>query len=72
MTAPHAHASAPPARDLPHPPEVVQAAQWLSDNPEPPRPIVPHLQERFGLGAAQVCDAIYLAGSMRLLRRAFG
>ncbi|KQT03189.1 MULTISPECIES: hypothetical protein [unclassified Rhizobium] len=69
MTAPHVHAR---ARELPHPPEVVEAAQYLSDTPAPPRPIVPHLTERFGLDPSKACAAIYLAGEMRLLRRVFG
>ncbi|KQS84145.1 hypothetical protein ASG50_30115 [Rhizobium sp. Leaf386] len=78
MTAHHTHAPdqvdnlSTRLRLLPHPPEIVEAAQWLSDTRVPPRLIVPHLAERFGLDSSKACAAIYLAGEMRLLRRVFG
>lgn len=57
-------------RSLPHAPAVVEAARWLADQSNPPHPIVPELKDRFGLKVAHACEAINLAGDMKLLRRA--
>lgn len=49
---------------------VVEAAQWLADQPEPtPRPIQT-LKERFTITATQAAHACTLASKMRILRRA--
>ena len=41
------------------------AAAWLAGEPVAPSPIVPVLQRRFGLTAAEACAAIRDAGAMR-------
>jgi hypothetical protein len=43
-----------------HTAQIDLAAAWLRDLPphEIPQPIVPALQERFGLTAQQACEAI--------------
>ncbi|WP_042777828.1 hypothetical protein [Sinorhizobium fredii] len=51
---------------------VEQAAQWLSDQAIPPRPIVPELRKRFDISALEACEAAALAEKFRMLRRAFG
>lgn len=48
------------------------AAQWLADQSQPPRPIVPALRERFNLSALEATEAAALADRYRMLRRAFG
>lgn len=55
-----------------HSAQVEQAAQWLADQANPPRPIVPALKSRFGLSAIECCEAAALAERFRMLRRAFG
>lgn len=58
----HAHSAA-----------VEEAARWYADQPEGSvRPIVPALQQRFGLTAKEACECTALAGRYRMLRRAFG
>ena len=51
---------------------VEQAAIWLAEQKEPPRPAVPVLRRIFGLGAGEACEAIALADRFRINRRAFG
>jgi hypothetical protein len=51
---------------------VETAAQWLADQAQPPRPIIPTLKSRFGLSAVECCEAAALADKYRMLRRAFG
>lgn len=51
---------------------VILAAQWLADQTQPPRPIVPALKNRFGLSAVEACEAAAMAEKFRMLRKAFG
>lgn len=51
---------------------VMQAAQWLADQANPPRPIIPALRQRFNLTALEATEAAAMAGRFRILRRAFG
>jgi len=44
---------------------IDEAARWLATEPNLPRPIVPSLQKRFGLTAAEACAAIREAGLIR-------
>jgi hypothetical protein len=39
---------------------IEEAARWLATTPrhQRPRPIVPSLRQRFGLSAAEACEAI--------------
>lgn len=57
-------------RQLPQDPAVVEAARWLTDQSNPPHPIAVELNSRFGLKPRLACEAINLAGDMKLLRRA--
>nr|WP_037470698.1 hypothetical protein [Sinorhizobium fredii] len=50
---------------------VEQAAQWLSDQSIPPRPIVPELRKRFDISALEACEATALAEKFRMLRKVF-
>lgn len=58
--------------DHQHSESVVQAAQWLADEKDPPRPIIPIIRERFGLSALEACEAAALSNRYRILRRAHG
>lgn len=51
---------------------VVEAAQWLADQKEPPARVVPVLREKFLLNTAEACEAAALASRFRVVRRAFG
>lgn len=51
---------------------VIEAAQWLADQKEPPHPAVPTLRERFGISDLEACRACALAQTFRTNRRAFG
>jgi hypothetical protein len=57
--------------DHQHSAAVEEAARWLADQHQPPRPIVPALRERFGLSAVESCEAAAMAEKYRMLRRAF-
>lgn len=55
-----------------HSPVVDEAARWYANQPEGSiRPIVPALQQRFGVTAKQACEVLALAGKYRMQRRAF-
>jgi hypothetical protein len=58
--------------DHEHSASVEQAAQWLADQNPPPSPVVPALRQRFDLNPSEACEAISLARSFRINRRAFG
>ncbi|MEY9531161.1 hypothetical protein [Sinorhizobium fredii] len=49
---------------------VETAAQWLVDQANPPRPIVPELRRRFDISALEACEAAAQAERFRMLRRA--
>ena len=49
---------------------VEEAARWLADRPNPPRPIVPALRERFGLSALEATEACAMAQRIRMIRGA--
>lgn len=51
---------------------VTLAAQWLADQANPPRPIIPALRERFNLSALEATEAAALSERFRICRRAFG
>ncbi|PDT24451.1 hypothetical protein [Rhizobium hidalgonense] len=51
---------------------VVLAAQWYSEQKQPPQPVVPELRKRFPLSAREACEALALANRYRILRRAHG
>ncbi len=51
---------------------VEHAAQWLADQSNAPRPIIPALRERFNLTALEATEAAALSERFRMLRRAFG
>ncbi|TBD15716.1 hypothetical protein ELH24_09320 [Rhizobium ruizarguesonis] len=55
-----------------HNESVVQAAQWLAEEKDPPRPIIPIIRQRFGLSALEACEAAALSNKYRILRRAHG
>ncbi len=57
--------------DHQHSNAVEQAAAWLADQNQPPKPIVPALRQRFGLSSLQATEACAMAERFRLLRRAF-
>lgn len=46
---------------------VAAAAAWLVETPfaERPGPVVDHLKQRFGLSAAECCQAAKTAGELR-------
>lgn len=50
---------------------VEQAAIWLAEQKESPRPAVPVLRRMFGICAVEACEAIALAGRYRTNRSAF-
>jgi hypothetical protein len=56
--------------DHQHSDTVLMAAQWLAQQQQPPRPIIPHLRQRFGLSALEACEACGLASSVRVACRA--
>ena len=58
--------------DHEHSEAVVLAAQWLADQDDPPRPIIPELRRRFPLGAHEACEAAAMARRFRVARKAFG
>ncbi|MEY9168253.1 hypothetical protein ABIE78_006372 [Sinorhizobium fredii] len=51
---------------------VTLAAQWLADQAQPPRPIIPALRERFNLSALEATEAAAMSDRFRMLRRVFG
>lgn len=57
--------------DHQHSEAVIQAAQWLADEPQPPQPAIPYLRQRFGLSALEACEACALAAQFRINRKAF-
>ncbi|THK34715.1 hypothetical protein EHS39_28795 [Ensifer sp. MPMI2T] len=50
---------------------VEQAAIWLADQSQPPRPIIPALRERFNLSALEATEAAAMSERFRMLRKAF-
>jgi hypothetical protein len=54
--------------ELQHSAAVEEAARWLADQSNPPQPIVIEMKARFGLKPRLACEAINLAGDMRLRR----
>lgn len=56
--------------DHEHSEAVMLAAQWLAEQMEPPRPVVPNLRRAFGLSAPEACEACALAQTYRMNRRA--
>ncbi|TDH38566.1 hypothetical protein E2A64_05550 [Pseudohoeflea suaedae] len=58
--------------DHQHSAAVEEAAQWLSQQQEVPRPAVPHLRNMFGLHAVEAVEAIRLADQYRAKGRATG
>lgn len=59
-------------REPTHNPKVIRAAQWLTEQKEPPPQAVPTLKARFGLSALQACEACKLAQDFRLNRKVYG
>ncbi|WP_042778949.1 hypothetical protein [Sinorhizobium fredii] len=51
---------------------VEQAAMWLADERQPPRPIIQTLRNRFGLSALEATEACAMAERFRIYRRAHG
>ncbi|APO74586.1 hypothetical protein AM571_CH01765 [Rhizobium etli 8C-3] len=51
---------------------VMQAAQWLADEKDPPRPIIPALRSRFSLSTLEATEACAMAQRFRVNRKAFG
>lgn len=52
-----------------HSAQVEQAARWLADQaPGAIKPVVPTLQQRFGISQAEACETIALAGRYRMRR----
>ncbi|MEY9629044.1 hypothetical protein [Sinorhizobium fredii] len=51
---------------------VEQAAQWLADQANPPRPIIPALRQRFNLSALEATEAAAMSDRFRICRKAFG
>nr|WP_037462033.1 hypothetical protein [Sinorhizobium fredii] len=51
---------------------VETAAQWLADQANPPRPIIPALRSRFNLSALEATEAAAMSDRFRICRRAFG
>lgn len=51
---------------------VEQAAMWLADQHEEPKPIIVALRERFDLTALQACEAAALSQKFRAYRKAHG
>lgn len=49
---------------------VETAAQWLSDQANPPRPIIPALRERFNLSALEATEAAALSERFKIYRQA--
>ncbi|THK35626.1 hypothetical protein EHS39_23650 [Ensifer sp. MPMI2T] len=49
---------------------VEQAAMWLGDQAQPPRPIIPALRERFNLSALEATEAAAMAERFRICRSA--
>ena len=46
-------------------PAIGEAAGWLALQPEPPRPLIPILRERFGLTPKEACEAAARAQDYR-------
>lgn len=46
-------------------PAIAEAAAWLAGQPEPPRPLVPALRQRFGLMSLEACGASARARDFR-------
>lgn len=53
-----------------HSAAVDEAARWLADQHQPPKPIVPALRQRFGLSGLQATEACAMAQRFRMLRSA--
>ncbi|MEZ0002050.1 hypothetical protein ABIA18_003847 [Sinorhizobium fredii] len=51
---------------------VETAAQWLADETNPPRPIIPALRQRFNLTALEATEAAAMSDRFRICRKAFG
>jgi hypothetical protein len=49
---------------------IEQAAQWLANQDQPPKPIVPTLRQQFGLSALEACEAAALSHKYRIRRQA--
>ncbi len=58
--------------DCQHSEAVITAAQWLAEQNPTPAPIIPNLQERFGLSALDACEAAALSNKYKVWRRAHG
>lgn len=56
--------------DHEHSSAVVVAAQWLADQRDPPRPVIPELRRRFPLDIHEACEAAALAHRFRATREA--
>jgi hypothetical protein len=56
--------------DHQHSAAVDEAARWLADQHQPPKPIVPALRQRFGLSSLQATEACAMAQRFRMLRGA--
>lgn len=52
--------------------DVTAAAQWLADQTKLKDGLCRQLRDHFGLNDDQIVEAVQLAGSYRLCRRAFG
>lgn len=55
-----------------HSEAVVLAAQWLSEQPQPPQPVIHVLRQRFALTPVEACEAAALARKYRIARVAHG
>ncbi|MAY61556.1 MAG: hypothetical protein CML29_05035 [Rhizobiales bacterium] len=58
--------------DHQHSAAVEQAAMWLAEQQEPPKPAVPFLRRTFGLSTHEACEACSLANRFRINRRSLG
>jgi len=55
-----------------HSEAVILAATWLADQSLEPLPIVPALQQRFGLTPMEATEAAAIGIRFRTVRKAFG
>lgn len=55
-----------------HSAEVERAAMWLSEEKDPPQPVVAELRRRFSLSALEASEACAMAQRFRINRRVFG
>lgn len=52
-------------------PKITEAAMWLSEQLQPPRPVIPTLKQRFGVSTLEATEACALAELFRARRSAF-